>query len=204
MSEQYYVYLSEQTAGPFTLEQLAKLHGAGTVTDDTLFSAPGAVEWLPLKTIRPLFPSPEAPPATQPVAAVVAPAEHAPKPPSPRRKAYSGDWICQSCNHIDRSSNTQSGISVLSVLLWLGGLGLTVIIFPVGLFVLGVAVLHSVARHFSKRQVCSCCKSTQIIPADSPAGRQQVDLEPGLSPSAIGWIIILSALALLYFVVKSQ
>jgi len=63
MSEQYYVDLDGKTAGPFNLAELRQLWRARSITKDTLFSKPGAVEWLPLSVIAPLLTvAPEPPP----------------------------------------------------------------------------------------------------------------------------------------------
>jgi hypothetical protein len=111
-AEQYYVDLGGQTAGPFTVAELARLYCGGTVTRDTLFTKPGAVTWLRVETILPLLAAGKVPPIQ---ASPVALAPAAPAVPQLRR----GEVICPQCRRTVVPRKQAPGSFAVEVALWL-------------------------------------------------------------------------------------
>lgn len=68
MSDQYYVDINGSTAGPFSPEDLKNMYLEGTISNDTLFTKPGAAEWSRLALILPIQVH-VAPPASQTIVA---------------------------------------------------------------------------------------------------------------------------------------
>lgn len=102
MSEQYYLDMAGNTAGPFSLDHVRELYLAGSVNDATLYSQPNAVQWLPLKTIAPLLrPIPKEPAKLKPV-------------------ARSSDYFCTTCGTVGRRvSGPAPGSFAVEVALWI-------------------------------------------------------------------------------------
>jgi hypothetical protein len=52
----YFVDVGGQTTGPMTIEDVAKLHRKGSITDQTIYTYDGAPGWYPIGYLRPQFP----------------------------------------------------------------------------------------------------------------------------------------------------
>ena len=157
MSDQYYVDLSGHTAGPFTAEQLRELYSAGTIDDQTLFSKPGAVEWLPIQIIMPILAACTAN-APTPSPPAFPPSIPGPVKPRARRK----DYVCALCGYLGRPKLEAKGSFAVELVLWL-------------LFC-APGLIYSIWRVSGRRKICPKCSAQSIIPASSPRGRQLVDV----------------------------
>lgn len=151
MSDEYYVDMSGHTAGPFTGAQLRDLLSAGTITEQTLFSKPGGIEWLPIQMILPLILRPplEAPSPPPPIPA---------SPAMAKPRARRSDRICATCGYIGRPKLETKGSFLFEVCLWL-------------LFC-APGLIYSLWRLTSRSKVCPQCSAPSMIPATSPRGRQ--------------------------------
>jgi len=153
MSDQYYIDVQGKTAGPFSLDHVAKLHQAGTIDDKTIYCTPEAADWFPVELLKPLFQSSELPP-------IIASPFAGPAPSKP--VANKKDWFCTQCRFVCRPIYIKQGSFLIEVLLWL------VIFFP--------GLIYSIWRMTSKKRSCPSCHSTSIVKVVSPAARQFVDL----------------------------
>src|SRR3954463_15745505 len=95
-NQQYFLILNERTAGPFPLDHVKKLYEAGSISGNTLYSTPGAVEWVPLRAILPLLQG--EPPVMPPVVNQNA----SPPPVSRPQTIHAGkrDVICLDCRGV--------------------------------------------------------------------------------------------------------
>jgi hypothetical protein len=104
----YYIDLDGSTAGPFTIDQLAQLYRHGSVTDKTLYACPNSQEWLPVRTILPLF-SPQPSSAPPPVIPSPAPA------PAPRAAGP----FCPGCGYVGTMRTRTKGSFAVEIALYL-------------------------------------------------------------------------------------
>ena len=71
------------------------------------------------------------------------------------------EYVCDNCHHIGPAISKTPGSIFFEIVLWI------IFILP--------GVLYSIYRLISKKQVCSVCESDQLIPIDSPRGKELVD-----------------------------
>jgi rubredoxin len=145
MSEEYYVDLNGHTAGPFTIQQMRDLYAGRTITDQTIYSTPKSVEWLPVSVISPLLAAAMVPPAV--------PGPPPGQPPDARPFARKHDWVCTLCGYVGRPRYQTQGSFAVELLLWI-------------LFC-APGLIYSVWRLVSKKKICPSCGSAAIIPASS-------------------------------------
>lgn len=149
----YYLDMDGKTAGPFTIGEVAELYQSNALQESSLYARPGAMEWLPLRTIMPLICAadpvrPRKPPVT----------------PMPRPSARPGDAVCVSCGAVGRPVSVTQGSFLIEVALWL--------------FFLLPGLIYSIWRLTSKRSVCRVCRTGgHMIPVASPRGREMVAME---------------------------
>jgi len=99
MNDEFYLDLEGKTAGPFGLEQLRVFLEAGTITEETIFSTPRSVEWMPVKLLLPLLAGDGSRAAPQPASA--------------------GDWVCTRCHWVGSPKSFVRGSFLIEVVLWL-------------------------------------------------------------------------------------
>jgi hypothetical protein len=151
MSQQYFVDIGGKTMGPLDLDQVQKLYSSGTVSDQTLYTQPGASDWLPVSMLTPLFPAACAIPPVQPTQPV--------KPLVPR--SY---WYCPQCGHLGPAGKQTQGSILIELVLWL------CFILP--------GLIYSLWRLTSRPRACSSCGTCGIIPVTSPKARSVCDVRP--------------------------
>lgn len=80
-----------------------------------------------------------------------------------------GKILCTSCGHIGRSAKITKGSIFIELILWL------CVLIP--------GLIYTTWRLTSRHEACPQCKSTTIIPVDSPMGRKfiQQNLPESLS-----------------------
>lgn len=85
-----------------------------------------------------------------------------------------GMIVCQQCGHIGRRSRITRGSFALELVFYLIGLLLVGSIVGIvwGVLVLAGSFAYSIWRIASRYHACGKCQSTQIIPGDSPKGRE--------------------------------
>lgn len=71
---------------------------------------------------------------------------------------------CRHCGHVGEPSTATPGHFGVEVVLWL------LLIIP--------GLVYSIWRISSRREVCAMCGSADIIPAESPIGRQLAQGQP--------------------------
>lgn len=72
---------------------------------------------------------------------------------------------CLTCGHVGRAKSATSGSFFLELVLWC-----LFILFSIffTIWILLIPLIYSIVRAFSTKKCCSKCKSTSIIPIDSP------------------------------------
>lgn len=85
-----------------------------------------------------------------------------------------GMSVCQQCGHIGRRVRLTRGSFALELVLYFIGLVLVGSIFGIvwGVLVLAGSLAYSIWRIASRYHACAKCQSAQIIPGDSPKGRE--------------------------------
>lgn len=78
-------------------------------------------------------------------------------------------FICTQCGNIDKQKLGVKGSGLIEILLWL-------FVFPIG-------IIYSLWRRSGRKNVCSKCKSDQVIPVDSPRAKKILE-ETGTSQEA--------------------
>jgi hypothetical protein len=157
----YYVDMNGLTAGPFSIEEMAKLYQSNALQETSLYARLGSQEWLPIRTLLPLFnqsmavQTRELPPVQQrrPVASVK-------------------DSLCLSCHAVvDAPMRQTKGSFWVELALWI--------------FFCLPGLIYSIWRLTSRQQVCPYCGHGNLIPAASPRGREMVDVY--IPASKPGW-----------------
>ena len=81
--------------------------------------------------------------------------------------------VCLVCEHVARPRLFTPGHMGIELGLW--GMGVVLIPFGIGCFLLPVAVIYSIWRVAARKLRCSQCGSESIVPIDSPAGQRVID-----------------------------
>lgn len=90
-----------------------------------------------------------------------------------RENAALASFVCLHCGSVGRPKRATPGNGGIETALWLGGFGLFITLHWLYMIACFVAAMgYSLWRAFSKFNVCRKCKSKDIIPADSPKGRE--------------------------------
>ena len=72
----------------------------------------------------------------------------------------SSEQVCTRCASTGNTRTATPGSFVIELLLWL--------------FFIVPGLMYSVWRITSRKEVCGACGSDQLVPADSPRGRQLI------------------------------
>lgn len=70
------------------------------------------------------------------------------------------DKVCKQCGALDETRTETRGSIIIELILWL------CFIVP--------GLVYSFWRLSTRREVCRCCGSADLVPADSPVGRTMV------------------------------
>lgn len=151
MKPEYYLDLAGQTAGPFTLDEVAARWRAGTITGQTIYTRMGEPQWYPVSTLVPIFGE----------ALAVAARQSAAPPINEKQIVHRSAWLCQQCGDVGEPRLETKGSFLIEVVLWI--------------FFCVPGLIYSIWRVTTRGKVCRVCASRNIIPATSPQARQVLD-----------------------------
>lgn len=90
------------------------------------------------------------------------------------KKRQQGDptkgHLCATCGQADAAVTRAPSSLWVEIGVWL--FAVLMIPFGIGILLLVGALGFSLYRLFARRRVCRACKSTELVPADSPRGRE--------------------------------
>lgn len=91
-----------------------------------------------------------------------------------QQRAALAAFVCQQCGHIGPRVRITRGSFAGELALWIVGLTLTItlLFLVLGIVILLLAFAYTIWRAASRYWACPKCQSPQIIPADTPKGRE--------------------------------
>lgn len=85
---------------------------------------------------------------------------------------FESDHVCMACGHIGEPKKLANGSFAVEIIIW----AVFIVIAASTSFLILIAPLaYSLSRTFNKKLVCGLCKGQQIIPADSPNGKETIN-----------------------------